>query len=51
MLMTIQDVPGILNGNSAALLIGQFVSWCLAKELDKKLVEIIISDRIHGCKR
>ena len=42
--MTIQEVPEILKGNNVALLGGRFVSWCLAKELDKELDEIIISD-------
>lgn len=41
---TIQDIPEILNGTSAALLGGRFVSWCLTKELASELDEIVISD-------
>ncbi|MGN0093745.1 MAG: FeGP cofactor biosynthesis family protein, partial [Methanobrevibacter sp.] len=33
-----------VNGSSVALLGGRFISWVIAKELDKQVDEIIISD-------
>lgn len=47
--MTLQkdmkDIVNKVNGNSATLLGGRFVSWLIAKELDKNgIEEIIISD-------
>ena len=41
---TIEDAVSSVNGNSVALLGGRFISWVLAKELDKYVDEIIISD-------
>lgn len=41
---TVKDIPGILNGESVALLGGRFVSWAVAKEIDDQVDEIIISD-------
>lgn len=39
------DINNEVNGDSVALLGGRFVSWLIAKELDKKgIEEIIISD-------
>jgi 5,10-methenyltetrahydromethanopterin hydrogenase cofactor biosynthesis protein HmdC len=43
--MTIQSIHESLTGNSAALIGGRFVSWALARELNKDVDEIIISDK------
>lgn len=42
---TIQSIHETLTGSSAALIGGRFVSWALAKELNKDMDEIIISDK------
>lgn len=42
---TIQSIHESLTGSSAALIGGRFVSWALAKELNKDMDEIIISDK------
>ena len=41
---TINDIPKMIKGRSAALLGGRFVSWAVAKEIDGLVDEIIISD-------
>ncbi|EKF85601.1 5,10-methenyltetrahydromethanopterin hydrogenase cofactor biosynthesis protein HmdC [Methanobacterium formicicum] len=42
---TIQSIHESLTGSSAALIGGRFVSWALARELNKDMDEIIISDK------
>jgi 5,10-methenyltetrahydromethanopterin hydrogenase cofactor biosynthesis protein HmdC len=42
---TIQGIHESLTGSSAALIGGRFVSWALARELNKDVDEIIISDK------
>ena len=42
---TIQGIHESLTGSSAALIGGRFVSWALARELNKDIDEIIISDK------
>ncbi|WP_321421136.1 5,10-methenyltetrahydromethanopterin hydrogenase cofactor biosynthesis protein HmdC [uncultured Methanobacterium sp.] len=42
---TIHGIHESLTGNSAALIGGRFVSWALARELNKDVDEIIISDK------
>ncbi|MDR3291946.1 MAG: 5,10-methenyltetrahydromethanopterin hydrogenase cofactor biosynthesis protein HmdC [Methanobrevibacter sp.] len=41
---TLNDIHNHLNGSSIALFGGRFLSWVIAKELDKKIDEIIITD-------
>jgi len=42
---TIQSIHESLTGSSTALIGGRFVSWALARELNKDMDEIIISDK------
>ncbi|MDO5824240.1 5,10-methenyltetrahydromethanopterin hydrogenase cofactor biosynthesis protein HmdC [Methanobrevibacter sp.] len=41
---TLNDVVNLTEGNTVSLHGGRFISWVLAKELDKHVDEIIISD-------
>jgi 5,10-methenyltetrahydromethanopterin hydrogenase cofactor biosynthesis protein HmdC len=41
---SLKDILSAVNGKSVALLGGRFLSWVIAKELDKSVDEIIISD-------
>lgn len=40
----LNSIAESVNGSSVALLGGRFISWVIAKELDKQVDEIIISD-------
>lgn len=41
---TLNDIVNLVEGNTISLHGGRFISWVLAKELDKHVDEIIISD-------
>ncbi|WP_295030226.1 5,10-methenyltetrahydromethanopterin hydrogenase cofactor biosynthesis protein HmdC [uncultured Methanobrevibacter sp.] len=41
---TLNDIVNLTEGNTVSLHGGRFISWVLAKELDKQVDEIIISD-------
>lgn len=41
---TLNDIVNLTEGNTVSLHGGRFISWFLAKELDKQVDEIIISD-------
>lgn len=41
---TLSDIANLAEGNTIALHGGRFISWVIAKELDKQVDEIIISD-------
>ena len=41
---TLDEIIQNVSGNSVALFGGRFLSWVIAKELDNKVDEIIISD-------
>ncbi|MCQ2970301.1 5,10-methenyltetrahydromethanopterin hydrogenase cofactor biosynthesis protein HmdC [Methanobrevibacter gottschalkii] len=41
---TLNDIVNLVEGSTVSLHGGRFVSWVIAKELDKKVEEIIISD-------
>lgn len=41
---SLEDIVNTVDGNSVALLGGRFISWVIAKQLDKIVDEIVISD-------
>ena len=41
---TLEDIVNLADGNSISLHGGRFISWVIAKELDKYVDEIVISD-------
>ena len=41
---TLEDIVNLAEGNTIALHGGRFISWVIAKELDKQVDEIVICD-------
>ncbi|MDR2831150.1 MAG: 5,10-methenyltetrahydromethanopterin hydrogenase cofactor biosynthesis protein HmdC [Methanobrevibacter sp.] len=48
---SLNDIYNHVTGSSVALFGGRFLSWVIAKELDKKVDEIIISDKDRWVER